>query len=102
MSRRGFFNYIIKFNNREYFEVLFTFLYLVFIIGLGFYYLNTKNIVNEKNFKTRIAFSILIVAISIPRLEVYELIIFVAPIIFLIENFYDFKVSSSKKDKSSS
>ena len=82
---------IIKFNNREYFEVLFTFLYLVFIIGLGFYYLNTKNIVNEKNFKTRIAFSILIVAISIPRLEVYELIIFVAPIIFLIENFYDFR-----------
>ena len=41
--------------------------------------------------KTRIAFSILIVAISIPRLEVYELIIFVAPIIFLIENFYDFR-----------
>jgi len=82
---------IIKFNNREYFEVLFTFLYLVFIIGLGFCYLNTKNIVNEKNFKTRIAFSILIVAISIPRLEVYELIIFVAPIIFLIENFYDFR-----------
>ena len=41
------------------------------------------------------AIGIIIVGAAIPRLEVYELIVFVAPMIFLFENFYNFK-----KDKS--
>ena len=44
-----------------------------------------------KNYKIKTAISIIIVGVCIPRLEVYELIVFIIPIIFLFENLYNFK-----------
>ena len=103
----GSLNYIVFLNNflennnifnssyREYIEVFFTFLYLVLISLIGYYYLNINATKDYNNYKIRMAISIIIVGAAIPRLEVYELIVFVAPMIFLFENFYNFK-----KDKS--
>ena len=98
ISLNNFFeeNSIIKLSNREFVEVFFTLIYLIIFICIGFYYLNLNVTLNEKNFITRIAFSILIVAASIPRLEVYDLIIFVSPVLFLLENFYNFKKIKNK------
>ena len=98
ISLNNFFeeNSIIKFSNREFVEVFFTLTYLIIFICIGFYYLNLNVTLNEKNFIIRIAFSILIVAASIPRLEVYDLIIFVSPVLFLLENFYNFKKIKNK------
>ena len=98
ISLNNFFeeNSIIKLSNREFVEVFFTLIYLIVFICIGFYYLNLNVTLNEKNFIIRIAFSILIVAASIPRLEVYDLIIFVSPVLFLLENFYNFKKIKNK------
>ena len=98
ISLNNFFegNSIIKLSNREFVEVFFTLTYLIIFICIGFYYLNLNVTLNEKNFIIRIAFSILIVAASIPRLEVYDLIIFVSPVLFLLENFYNFKKIKNK------
>ena len=98
ISLNNFFeeNSIIKLSNREFVEVFFTLIYLIVFICIGFYYLNLNVTLNEKNFIVRIAFSILIVAASIPRLEVYDLIIFVSPVLFLLENFYNFKKIKNK------
>ena len=98
ISLNNFFeeNSIIKLSNREFVEVFFTLIYSIIFICIGFYYLNLNVTLNEKNFITRIAFSILIVAASIPRLEVYDLIIFVSPVLFLLENFYNFKKIKNK------
>ena len=99
----GSLNYIISLNNflennnifnssyREYIEVFFTFLYLILITTIGYYYLNINPTKSSKNYKIKTAISIIIVGICIPRLEVYELIVFIIPIIFLFENFYNFK-----------
>ena len=98
ISLNNFFeeNSIIKLSNREFVEVFFTLTYLIIFICIGFYYLSLNVTLNEKNFIIRIAFSILIVAASIPRLEVYDLIIFVSPVLFLLENFYNFKKIKNK------
>ena len=99
----GSLNYIIFLNNflennnifnssyREYIEVFCTFLYLIFITIIGYYYLNINPTKSYKNYKIKTAISIIIVGVCIPRLEVYELIVFIIPIIFLFENLYNFK-----------
>ena len=98
ISLNNFFeeNSVIKLSNREFVEIFFTLIYLIIFICIGFYYLNLNVTLNEKNLIIRIAFSILIVAASIPRLEVYDLIIFVSPVLFLLENFYNFKKIKNK------
>ena len=104
----GSLNYIISFNNflenynilklthREYIEVVCAFLYLILITSIGYYFLNIKSKNDEKYYRIKIAISILILAACIPRLEVYELIIFVAPIVFLLEKLYNFRKYQNK------
>ena len=87
---------ILELNYREYLEILLSFGYFIIILVLGSYFLNIKEKKERGNFRARLALSILIISISIPRLEVYELIIFIAPIIFLIERFYDFRNTNKK------
>ena len=79
--------FILK--NREYYEIIFAFLYVVLIISLGYLFFERNFI--RKNEKITLALSIIIVGICIPRLEVYELIIFIAPIIYLLEVNYNFR-----------
>ena len=73
-------------SNREFVELFLTFFYLILIFFIGYYFLNKNNL---KNKKIKLALSILIIGLSIPRLAIYELIIFIIPIIFLFENFYN-------------
>ena len=87
---------ILELNYREYLEILLSFGYFIIILVLGSYFLNIKEKKERGNFRARLALSILIISISIPRLEVYELIVFIAPIIFLIERFYDFRNTNKK------
>ena len=88
-------NNIIKFGNRELIEILFTLIYLIILICIGYYFLNLDH-TTEKNLKIKVAFSILLIAAGIPRLEVYDLIVFISPIIFLLEKFYNFKKVQDK------
>ena len=82
---------IIILNKREYYEVAFTFLYLISIVSIGYFFLTKNKINKSKSQNLKLALSILLIGICIPRLEIYELIIFVAPIIFLLENFYNYR-----------
>ena len=84
-------NKIIILNKREYYEVAFTFLYLISIVSIGYFFLTKNKINKSKSQNLKLALSILLIGICIPRLEIYELIIFVAPIIFLLENYYNYR-----------
>ena len=78
-------------NNRELYEILTTLFFFITVILFSFFYLNKINNKTLNIKKIKLSISILLIAICIPRLEVYELIICVTPIIFLLEKFYNFK-----------
>ncbi len=89
------FNYLENKNifisdKRELYEILFTLFFLILIISFSYFFLNKIKNKNLSIKKIKLAIAILLITICIPRLEIYELIICVTPMIFLLEKFYNF------------